>query len=375
MNAIHHPLYCYNSWSYLPPAWNAPVYGSWGLGNLASSWISSSYQNPYLTPSTQIVYVQQPVTATGGVASPAEQQVAAYDYSEPIDVASAPTGTSGVETAQAVFESARSLFQSGQYGQALNLADEALVQLPNDPVLHEFRSQALFALGRYDEAAAAIYAVLWAGPPWDWTTMIQLYGDAEAYNKQLRALESLVARSPADASKQFLLGYHYLVQGHQDAAAARFTAASKLRSQDALAAKLAKALSTKQPATAVAQTASGATTPTDPSSPAAEEPQGPPPPPPAEMVGTWQAKPQDGMTITMTLDKAGAFTWSVSQEGRTQTIQGEAGYQDKVLVLSQSSGPPLSGKVQLDSAAGALTFLPTGASGDTRGLSFRRQVG
>ena len=45
----------------------------------------------------------------------------------------------------------------------------------------------LFALKRYDEAAAALYAVLSVGPGWDWTTLISLYADPETYTQQLRA--------------------------------------------------------------------------------------------------------------------------------------------------------------------------------------------
>ncbi len=43
--------------------------------------------------------------------------------------------------------------------------------MPNDAALHEFRALVLFALQRYDDAAAALYAVLTAGPGWDWATL------------------------------------------------------------------------------------------------------------------------------------------------------------------------------------------------------------
>ena len=67
--------------------------------------------------------------------------------------------------------------------------------MPNDPTLHEFRRLVLFALDRYDEAAAALYAVLSVGPGWDWTTLISLYGDPETYTQQLRA-RKLLHREP-----------------------------------------------------------------------------------------------------------------------------------------------------------------------------------
>jgi hypothetical protein len=89
----------------------------------------------------------------------------------------------------------------------LSLTDLALQPYPNDPVLHEFRALCLFALGRYDEAAAALYAVLTACPGWDWATLIGLYPDAGTYTRQLRALEAAIAGNKAVASKRFVLAY------------------------------------------------------------------------------------------------------------------------------------------------------------------------
>ena len=43
----------------------------------------------------------------------------------------------------------------------------------------------LFALQKYPESAAAIYAVLSAGPGWDWTTMSGLYPNVNVYTQQL----------------------------------------------------------------------------------------------------------------------------------------------------------------------------------------------
>ena len=77
--------------------------------------------------------------------------------------------------------------------------------LPDDPVLHEFRGLALFALRRYDEAAAVVYAVLSAGPGWNWATLVGLYPSVDAYTDQLRALEEYVKQDPTAAAPQFLL--------------------------------------------------------------------------------------------------------------------------------------------------------------------------
>ena len=56
------------------------------------------------------------------------------------------------------------------YKAALAKVDQAIASVQRH-LLHEFRGLTLFALGRYKEAAAADYAVLSAGPGWDWTTL------------------------------------------------------------------------------------------------------------------------------------------------------------------------------------------------------------
>jgi hypothetical protein len=93
------------------------------------------------------------------------------------------------------------------------------------------------------------------------------------------------------------------------------------------------------------------------------------------MTGTWLAEPGDGVTITLTLAQDGAFTWAITQNGRTQTIQGQAGYQDDVLVLGQEEGPPLSGAVQMTDADAGFVFKPPGAGEGNEGLTFMRQAG
>ena len=243
VNALFQPTYAYSSLGYYPAAWSAPVYGSWGLDSVATDWMYSGYSNPYVTPATQVVVVQQPVAVPvdGGVVPPA-QQVVAYDYAEPINVAAAPPEPTAAESAQKVFESARDSFKAGDYGRALALADQALAMLPEDPVLHEFRGLALFALRRYDEAAAVQYAVLSAGPSWDWPTLVGLYPSVDTYTGHLRALEAYVKQNPTAASPQFLLAYFYLVQGNEEAAATQFARVAQLQPEDKLSAKLAAAL-------------------------------------------------------------------------------------------------------------------------------------
>src|SRR5262249_29679007 len=153
-----------------------------------------------------------------------------------------PPEAGAVDTAQEALTQARESFKAGDYARALTLTDQALVPTPNDPILHEFRALVLFALKRYKEAAAADYAVLTAGPGWNWATMVGLYPDVETYIKQVRELEASLRQKPNDAAGRFLLAYHYMVQGHKEAAANEFQTVVRLETKDQLSARFAAAL-------------------------------------------------------------------------------------------------------------------------------------
>ncbi|WP_373650330.1 tetratricopeptide repeat protein [Schlesneria sp. DSM 10557] len=379
MNALFNPGIAYSSYSYFPSAWAAPVYGSWGLSSISSDWMYGSYANPYITPATQTVVIQQPqpvVVEVGSAQPTTSQTIVAYDYSKPIDTTAAPPEPTAAESAQKVFESARESFKADDFGRALSLADQALVQLPSDPVLHEFRALCLFALKRYDEAAAVNYAVLSAGPSWDWATMINLYSSIDVYTDQLRQLENYVKDNPNSAAAQFQLAYIYLAQGSKEAAGKQFGEVVKLQPDDTLSAKLAKTLNPTEEVKEVQRKLSSesVSVPTpapdgDGTTPAAGG-QAAPPPPPEKLQGTWVASPDPKVKIILVLKSGGEFTWAVTQDGRTQTIQGQAGYQDDVLVLGQQEGPPLAGKITYDEGKKSFSFKPPGSAENVPGLNF-----
>jgi tetratricopeptide (TPR) repeat protein len=357
------------------PTWGMSNYSGWGLGSLASDWLYSGYTNPY--------------NATMVAAQPAQTTVV-YDYSQPINVAATPPDSSVAESTEQVFSAARDAFMAGDYQRALDLADQVLKQTPNVPVVHEFRALALFALKRYDEAAAVDYAVLSAGPGWNWATMAGLYPDVETYTNQLRALEAYVRSNPNSAPVHFLLGYHYLVQGHKENAGSQFAQVVQLQPQDQLSANFVKALKkvSEQPAATSLATAtqpSGAT-PAETIAPAQVQPQPAPgqdvaqasapqeepsPPPPANLVGTWKAQPAPDLSITLTLQADGQFTWEVAAKGQKQTLTGQSGFKDSTLALLQAEGPPLVGKVS-DQTPDKFVFTPAGAGGKATGLTFTK---
>jgi tetratricopeptide (TPR) repeat protein len=242
----------------------------WGASNAAAlGWLAgagtAAYSNPYyVAPSTTVV---QPV----------------YNYSEPIpvpadttayaapaatdttlaDTTAAPTTTPppAVEPQQAppdpkekealeTFAAARDAFKAGDYAQAQQKIEKAIGLVPSDPIMHEFRSLTLFAQGKYQEAAATIYAVLARGPGWDWDTLKSLYADPATYTAQLRALEAFAKDHPKDAASRFLLAYHYLTLRQPESAVRMLQDVTRLAPDDQLAAQMLKALTAPKEAAA-----------------------------------------------------------------------------------------------------------------------------
>ena len=180
------------------------------------------------------------------------------------------------------FNDARTAFYDGDSAKALTLLDTALKTMPRDTFVHEFRGLVLFSLKKYPESAAATYAVLSAGPGWDWTTTSGLYSSVDVYTQQLRALEDFARANPKSPDAHFLLGYQYLTTGHGEAAAKQFQQAQSQLPGDKLLTQLV-----------------GMTTPQDES----KKPETATPPKPVDvpaekalsaekLVGTWNASSQ-----------------------------------------------------------------------------------
>jgi tetratricopeptide (TPR) repeat protein len=290
----------------------------WMFGPMLYNWGYSNYSNPYYGG-----YAGNTVVA---------QQPAVYDYSQPLDTQSEPPPENVTTQANTTFDSAREAFKGGDYSRALDLVEQSLRQTPNDPTLHEFRALVLFALKRYDEAAAAIYSVLSVGPGWDWTTLISLYADPETYTQQLRALENYCVQNTQAPQARFVLAYHYMTQGHADAAIRQLKNTVAIQPKDQLSAQLLQQLEQAQ-----AQQAAGT-----------ETPQAPPVAPPAEtatnptspvkegkLEGTWVAQPVADTTITLTLQDQGRFAWKVSKQGKDQQFGGKFIYENGILTLVQ----------------------------------------
>jgi len=314
---------------------------SWGYG---SSLYGMGYM-PYSNP-----YYDDYYGAGAGVA-----MASPYNYSQPIDTVSAAADESVANPAEALFDAGRASFKQGNYTDALQQADAALAKLPNDTTLHEFRALCLFALKRYDEAAAALYAVLSVGPGWDWTTLIGLYPDIDTYTAQLRTLEDYCRSRTDSASARFVLAYHYLTQGYTDAAVSILKQVVALKPGDALSAKLLRQLDPSQDAAAAAAPTSAETTP----------PQG------AAITGTWTAQPAADTAIALTIQPGGDFTWQVTKKGQPQQLSGKSTFGQGILTLAQDKGPALVGRVDWKDA-NHMNFRIVGDGPEAPGLSFAK---
>jgi tetratricopeptide (TPR) repeat protein len=199
-------------------------YGGYGYGGYGG--YGYGYANPYYTAS-----------AYGPVC---------YDYSQPLPTAPTDANAPADATAQAAmsqFDDARAEFKQGDDSAALNAVNAAIRLAPSDAEMHEFRALVLFHQGNYTEAAATLYPVLAAGPGFNWETVWSLYPSYDAYEQDLRSLESYVKTHATEAPPRFLLAYQHLVVGHYASAERDLKEVVRLQPEDKLSQSLLEALS------------------------------------------------------------------------------------------------------------------------------------
>jgi Flp pilus assembly protein TadD len=344
----------------------ASTVSNWGLGYGWMGYGAGGYVNPYYSS----------IPATVVASSP-------YDYSQPVVVnnyvtndgdltnsSDAQGGVGGTSSASAtassasdqVVDDALAAFKGGDYAAALAGFDKALKLAPSDSVIHEVRALALFALGRYPEAAATLNSVLAVAPGMDWTTISNVYGSVDAYTQHLRKLEDFCKSHPGDAAAHFVLAYHYLVGGYADMAAEALKVVLAKQPGDMVAKRLLEALqppkTAESPAAAPAEAAPAA-------APAATAPE-------TDLVGTWKASGgTDTVELTITADST--FTWKSSPQGKPAvelagTIETSA---DAIALVSEKAGT-MVGKVA-SKGPDAFEFSLPGAPAGTKPLRFERQ--
>ena len=370
-----------NNWGYNGGGWWAPFVtgaatwgllssiGSWGLGYGSLGYGAAGYVNPYYSAMPAAVVASSPYDYSQPVVInnyiPADTAAAAGDVAASQQPATETAPASS--PADAAVDAALGKFKTGDYAGALAGFDQALKLSPKDSVIHEVRALTLFALGRYTEAAAALNAVLATAPGMDWTTMSNVYGSVDAYTGHLRTLEEFCRTHPDDAAAHFVLGYHYLVGGHSDMAAAALGVVVAKQPGDVVAKRLLDAVT--PPAaekSAPATDAGSAPAKTDVETPAENAL------PDIDLVGTWKAT-SDNDTVVLTVTAESAFTWKAQPAGKPAvelkgTIETSA---DAIALVSESAGTMVA-KVT-PKAADSFEFALPSAPKDTKPLVFTRQ--
>ena len=264
------------------------------------------------------------------------------------------TGPTPTDRATEMLDAGRSAFIAGDYAGALSKCDQAIARLPSSTAAHEFRGLALFALHRYKEAAGPVYAVLSVGPGWDWATLSSFYPRPEVYTEQLRALEQYVESNQNVGEARFLLAYHYMAGGHNDAAAEQFKAAVRLNPQDQLSAQLASAITS--PAAGKPPAPGAAAAPARPVDASA-------------LAGVWTCTRGDGTTITLSLSQDAKYTWKFVRKDKPQQFSGAYDVADNLLILKDGNSPAMVGQVTLLSDS-RFNFKLAGDNPSDPGLTF-----
>ena len=283
---------------------------------------------------------------------------------------SQPVSDSTAAEAVAIFDQGREAFKEGNYAHALELCDQALRSLPEDPTLHELRAVTLFALKRYDDAAATLYAVLSAGPGWNWATLISVYSNPESFTDQLRELERYCRDQPDSAAARFVLGYMYLTEGHTDAALNQFQRVAALQPKDQVSAQLAARLGQPQRSAAGTDVVETSALNSVTAPPGTGEPSSTPAP--GTLDGTWTAQPTEDTTITVAFGDQGRFVWTVKRQGKDERFEGTSSCVGGILTLIRDrSSEALVGMLHWQDE-NRFAFKVLGSGRAETGLSFTR---
>jgi uncharacterized protein (TIGR03066 family) len=334
-----------------------------GYGYYGNYYCDSGYSGPsYYDYSQPIPVTNQQPDATAATTTDAAADPAVAAANDPPPSPEVQAGTSHMDLARAAF-------QKGDYAAASSEIDQAIQALPKDAALHEFRALVQFATKNYKQAAATLYAVLAAGPGWDWATLSGMYADTTTYTDQLRALEEYVKANPSATDAKFVLAYHYLTCGHTESAKTQYEEILKLQPKDLLTAQLAKLVGGDPN-----EPKRDSPTPQPPDAEAEAAPENQPTPPSAidaaQVVGKWTAKRADGSTFGLDLTPDSKFTWSFQQGKKKQEFGGKYSVDGAILVLERTDGAQMPGLVTMSSTG--FNFKLYGGSPDDPGLDFRK---
>jgi tetratricopeptide (TPR) repeat protein len=355
-------------------SWYRPWYGAaaaWGLGAwaLGSVWYDSGYSyysNPYYDSGAGYYDYSQPIQ----VVTPPAQVTVVDNSTDTTSVTTADSSQSATppppspeqEASRTHLDKAQDAFMAGNYDEAGKETDLAIKETPNDTALHEYRALVDFAAGDYNRAAGTLYAVLSAGPGWDWTTLSSQYKSVKTYTEQLRKLEQHVKSNPDDTAGHFVLAYQYITATHKEAAINQLKQVVELQPKDQLSAQLIKGLGGDVP-----KADGDSPPPAEIDGPSSETP--PPDIDPKKILGEHVAKRDDGSTFQLDLTADDKFTWTFEQNGKKQSFDGTYKVDGAILVLERADKATMPGLVTMED--GGFNFKLFGGPDSDPGLDFK----
>ena len=215
-----------NGYAYNPSVYGTTQYANYNLSSIAPSLYAGATQ---LAANVTLANAQlQSPSAT-------------------VTPASSETGTFADKGEQA--------FKAGDYKGAAYAWQHAAVDDAQNPVITMLLGQALFATGKFDEAAGATQAAMQQLPKDKWGVVAgnykELYGSMQDYTDQLRVLEKNVKEKPADPALRFLLGFHYAYLGFPQQSAEQLDKVLKVAPADEMAKQLRDEMKVKLPKSVV----------------------------------------------------------------------------------------------------------------------------
>ena len=200
--------YAHNQWHNGNWAWHNNGYwhnwGGWGWGWPwllgYASWYPGYYSGYNYGPYYDYGYYDNGPYTTGYAP---EQYPAAEQPTQPEEV-----------QANGYLDQVLQAFQSGNYQDAMRMAEHAVVDSPKDVEMHAIISLSAMAQKDYRLAASEAHAVIALGGVPSWSQVYALYQNVDSYTNQLRALEEYVKAHPKSPEGQFLLGVQYMTTGY-----------------------------------------------------------------------------------------------------------------------------------------------------------------
>jgi len=190
-------------------------WGQWGFGFVWPAWTVGYYTAPYYGYNYYYAGTAAPVYTTNYQAAapaPAPPAAGANPTLSGADEANGVTEQDAASAA-AFADQGESDFKAGNYHAAAKDWQHSLVDDPRNGAVMMLLAQALFAEGKYEEAAGATQAAMQMLPEDKWGVVVgnyaQLYGNVQDYTDQVRALEEARKKDPKSPALRFVLGFQY----------------------------------------------------------------------------------------------------------------------------------------------------------------------